>query len=320
VAGRAVVVRTANRTGGVKLTVLTAKRALLNLSARDFAEEPRVLADLELPQPFDPTRPEFQRRVAEDLTHARLSTSEWSSPEVDRQAVHPVEDDPDLSARLKAATQADRVAREVDQLREQVRGRGSSVARRFDRVLSVLGDWGYVDGWSLTEKGRMLAGTFHECDLLVSECIDQGLLDGLPPAELAGLVSVLVYEHRSSEPPPAPWFPSAEVRKRLRRIETISSELRGVEERQELTPHRAPDPTYIAVAYAWAVGEGFAEVVEAEELSGGDFVRNMKQLIDLLRQIAIIAPKAETRRDAERAGEMLLRGVVAVSSAIGEVE
>ncbi len=319
VTGRAVVVRTANRTGGVKLTVLTAKRALLNLSARDFAEEPRVLADLELPRPFDPTRPEFQRRVAEDLSRVRLTISEWTSPEADRQAVHPVEDDPDLASRLKAASQADRVAREVDQLREQVRGRGNSVARRFDRVLSVLGDWGYVDGWSLTEKGRMLAGTFHECDLLVAECIDQGLLDGLPPAELAGLVSVFVYEHRSSEPPPAPWFPSAEVRKRVRRIETTSSELRGVEERQDLTPHRAPDPTYVAVAYAWAVGEGFAEVVEAEELSGGDFVRNMKQLIDLLRQIAVIAPKGETRRSAESAVDMLLRGVVAVSSAIGEV-
>ena len=59
--------------------------------------------------------------------------------------------------------------------------------------------------------------------------------------------------------------------------------------------------------------------MEAEELSGGDFVRNMKQLIDLLRQIAVIAPSAQTRADAERAGEMLLRGVVAVSSAIGEV-
>jgi ATP-dependent RNA helicase HelY len=183
----------------------------------------------------------------------------------------------------------------------------------------VLGDWGYVDGWSLTDKGRMLAGTFHESDLLVAECLDRGLLDGLAPAEMAGLASVFVYEHRSSEPPPAPWFPSADIRKRARRIETISSELRSIEERQELAPHRAPDPTYVAVAYAWALGEGFAEVVEAEELSGGDFVRNMKQLIDLLRQMAVIAPLAETRRGAEQASDLLLRGVVAASSAIGEV-
>jgi hypothetical protein len=26
--------------------------------------------------------------------------------------------------------------------------------------------------------------------------------------------------------------------------------------------HRPPDPTFVAVAFAWAAGEGFAEVVE----------------------------------------------------------
>jgi len=43
----------------------------------------------------------------------------------------------------------------------------------------------------------------------VAESLHAGLLDGLSPNDLAGLVSVFVYEHRSSEPPPAPWFPSA---------------------------------------------------------------------------------------------------------------
>jgi ATP-dependent RNA helicase HelY len=56
--------------------------------------------------------------------------------------------------------------------------------------------------------------------------------------------------------------------------------------------------------------------VEAEELSGGDFVRTIKQLIDLLRQLAIVAPVAATRRSAEKAAEALFRGVVAASSAV----
>ncbi|MTA00089.1 MAG: hypothetical protein F2581_05840, partial [Actinobacteria bacterium] len=68
--------------------------------------------------------------------------------------------------------------------------------------------------------------------------------------------------------------------------------------------------------HAWAAGEGFAEVVEAEELSGGDFVRTMKQLIDLLRQIATMAPSAQTRSSAEAAAKLLMRGVVAASSSV----
>jgi hypothetical protein len=72
----------------------------------------------------------------------------------------------------------------------------------------------------------------------------------------------------------------------------------------------------MAVAFAWAAGEGFAEVVEAEELSGGDFVRTTKQLIDVLRQLALVAPNRSTRRCAEQASERLFRGVVAASSTV----
>jgi ATP-dependent RNA helicase HelY len=298
---------------------MTVGRTVLNLSARDFAEVPRPLGQIELPSPYAPTQNDFQQRVAARLRDVRLIESDWRdpTPESDRrQASHPVEDDPDLRDRLKAANQADRVAREIDTLREQVRGRGNSVARRFDKVLRILQERDYVSGWSLTDKGRTLSRTFHESDLLVSECIHAGLLDGLDGPCLAGLVSVFVYEHRSSEPPPAPWFPNAEVKKRWRRIANISDELRRVEESNSLSVHRSPDPTYIAIAYAWAVGEDFAEVVEAEELSGGDFVRTMKQLIDLLRQVGVMAPTPSTRRTAESAADLLMRGVVAASAAI----
>jgi ATP-dependent RNA helicase HelY len=61
-------------------------------------------------------------------------------------------------------------------------------------------------------------------------------------------------------------------------------------------------------------GEGFAEVVADEELTGGDFVRTTKQLVDLLRQLALVAPDAETRASAAAAAAAAYRGVVADSS------
>ena len=48
---------------------------------------------------------------------------------------------------------------------------------------------------------------------------------------------------------------------------------------------RRPDPGFVGLAHAWAAGEDLAEVIADEEMSGGDFVRNVKQLIDLLRQL-----------------------------------
>ncbi|MEO7369902.1 MAG: hypothetical protein ABIZ69_03510, partial [Ilumatobacteraceae bacterium] len=318
-AGRVAVLTSAHRKGGMRVTGLTVRRDLVMLTAVDFAEPPRALGKIQLPTDYAPNRHDFQKEVVHRLELAKLaphSKRARRTAEVSSNGTHPVEDDPALDERLKAAAQADRVAREVDELRTRVRTRSQSVARDFDRVLRVLENWGYVDGWSLTDAGKILARTFHECDLLIVECLRQGLLDDLDPAGLAGLVSVFVYEHRSPEAPPTAWFPSPTVRKRWQRIAEISYELEEIEEEAGLTVHRPPDATFVAVAFAWAAGEGFAEVVESEDLSGGDFVRTMKQLIDVPRQLALVAPVYETRRTAEQAAEQLFRGVVSASSAV----
>ena len=320
-AGRAAVISTANRKGGMRLTTVTSRRDLLMLSGGDFDEPPTSLGQIELPLDYTPKHNDYLRDTAERLDRATLlpQPNRKRLPATTETGYHPVEDDPDLKHRLKAATQADRIAREVEEIRSRVKGRSQSIARDFDRVLGILTSWGYVDGWTLTEAGEMLARTFHESDLLVVESLRQGLLDDLDPATMAGLVSVFVYEHRSPDSPPLPWFPNNAVKKRWIQIASLSAELQEIEQEDALVVHRGPDPTFLAIAFAWAAGEGFAEVVEEEELTGGDFVRTVKQLIDLLRQLAIIAPVAQTRRCAEHAAEALFRGVVAASSAV-EIE
>jgi hypothetical protein len=125
---------------------------------------------------------------------------------------------------------------------------------------------------------------------IYADCFQGRFPDGLDAVSTAALASVFTYEHRSADTPPPPWFPSNKVRRRWHDIETLSTQLACEEERAGLTVHRSPDPTFLAVAYAWASGEGFAELVAEEELTGGDFVRTMRQLVDLLRQLAQVAP------------------------------
>ena len=325
-AERAAVVAVAERRGSpVKLRAITSRRMLVTLSPPDFLQPPHALAHLDLPTPYAPNRQSFQRDVARMVEKARLKGGADGADdgtggrrrtgrrELDR---HPVARDPDLDRRLAAAAQAERVAREVRDLEERIRGTVESLARRFDAVLRVLEAWGYLDSWRLTASGEVLARVFHECDLLVADALTTGLLDDLDPASLAGLASCFTYEHRSSEPPPAPWFPSPKVRKRWEEIARTATELQAAEADAGLPLTRSPDPTFVAVAYAWAAGERFAEVIEEEELSGGDFVRNVKQLIDLLRQVEEVAPDPRTRRTARAAAEALFRGVVASSTSL----
>lgn len=320
-AGRVAVLASAHRKGAMRISGLTVRRDPIQLTEADFDEPPHAIGRIVLPAGFAPNRNDFRRHVAQRLERADV-TSLRRPRRHDMQGPidHPVLADPDLTHRLKAAAQAERVAREIEELHQRMQGRSQSISRDFDRVLRILDSWGYVDGWSLTDAGEVLSRTFHECDLLIVECLRQGLFDDLDPATLAALVSVFVYEHRSHEPPTPPWFPSHAATRRWQRIAAVSLELQDIEEEAGLAVHRAPDPTFIAVSYAWAAGEGFAEVVEAEELSGGDFVRTTKQLIDVLRQLALVAPMPATRRTADEAAQRLFRGVVSASSVVGPDE
>ena len=183
---------------------------------------------MELPEPYNPNNRAFQHQVGESLRTARLDRPTGSLPEepadaapVERRPAflaaeaHPVADCPDRDAHLRSAVQAERVDRELEDLRRQVRGRTESLARRFDRVLRLLEAWGYLDGWALTTSGQVLARTYHESDLLVAEAMTTGVLDDLDAPSLAALVSCFTYEHRGRDRPPEPRFPSSTVRERF---------------------------------------------------------------------------------------------------------
>jgi ATP-dependent RNA helicase HelY len=99
----------------------------------------------------------------------------------------------------------------------------------------------------------------------------------------------------------------------------MADELRRDEEAAGLPVTRAPDAGFAALAHAWAAGEPLGEVLGDEELSGGDFVRNVKTLIDLVRQVGDVAPDPATARAARQAADALHRGVVSISSTLDEV-
>ncbi len=329
--GRVAVLSTSRRRGGdIRLRAVTADRKLVSLSPRDFPAPPTPLARITLPSPYTPNSSSFQRQVASALVASRLEAppegaSDRSRPQ--RRAalalsqalaaeVHPVAACPDARSHLRALERVDRLGRDAERIRRRVKGRLESLARQFDRVLRVLEAWGYVEGWSLTDRGQRLARLYHEADLLIAECLSQGLLDGLGEAELAAAVSVFTYESRSAGQGSAS-LPTPRLRRRWAAVSNLALELNGAEDDAGLPLSRQPDQGFASLAYAWASGDGLSEVIAEEEMSGGDFVRNIKQLIDLLRQIGDTAPVPETASTARAAADRLMRGVVAASSVVG---
>ncbi len=213
----------------------------------------------------------------------------------------------------------DHLERDVKRLERRVRGRTESLARQLDQVRSVLESWGYVDGWTLSPAGEMLARLYTETDLLLAESMRDGLLDGLKVPELAAIVSCFSYERRGSDgadpAPPSRW-PTGRVAERARRVERLWRTLSANESDHGLPETRAPDPGFTPHAYEWANGEDLGAILGDDELAGGDFVRNIKQCVDLLGQVAEVAPEAATRETARRALDACLRGVIRAAAVV----
>ncbi len=328
---RVAVLSVAHRKGGdLRLKGIDATGEPVTVTLDDLPVPPPRIGRLDLPRPYQPNNRAFQHKVADELRRARLEDPEPDAgaggrPSGDRPQArspvdaHPVDGCPDREGHVRAHAQMERARRELADMRREVRSRTGSLARRFDRVLRLMEAWGYLEGWALTSKGEVLARTYHESDLLVAEALTSGLLDGLDPAALAGLLSCFTYEHRGPGEPEAPWFPSRQVRSRWSELERLADDLAADEEAAGLPPTRTPDPGFAALAHAWAAGEPLGEVLGDEDLSGGDFVRNVKTLIDLVRQVGDVAPDPATARVARQAAEALYRGVVSISSTLDDV-
>ncbi len=326
---RTAVLSSSYRKGRARVRLVDVEADVHELEPEDFPAPPDVIGQVALPEPFDPRNRAIQRRLAAGLRKVRPQRRPARadrSPEPGAGAPEPaplaaaelpVASCPDLDRHLSAAGERDRLRKQVADVDRRLEERSTSLGRQFDRISRLLERWDFLDGWSLTERGEVLARIFHESDLLCAAVVCEGLLDDLDPPSLAGMVSLLTYEHRSKEPPPPPWYPSRLVRDRATAVDRLARRLGRDQDAVGLSPTRLPDPTFLALAHAWAAGESLDVVMADEDLSGGDFVRNVKTLIDLLRQVGQVAPVPGTRRSASSAADALFRGIVAVSSEVG---
>ena len=332
--GRVAVVATSQRRhGDIRLRGLTPERRSLSLAPRDFDDPPQAVARIDLPKPFAPKSPAFQRTVAAALGKARLKAGAESGMDgrprrrraaeevparVSRAAEHPVAQCPEAAGHLRALSRAERLEGDVRRTEQRIRSRAESLARQLDRVMRLLGNWGYVDGWALTEAGDRLARIYHECDLLVAEAVGEGLWDGLNSAEAAALASMFTYEPRGPGPHPQARLPTAPLRHAWSRVEALGRDLRRAEEEAGLAVTRPPDPGFAQAAYEWCRGHDLADILEDAPVStAGDFVRNVRQLMDLTRQLAQVVQDRDASEALREAVQLMFHGVIAASEPVG---
>jgi ATP-dependent RNA helicase HelY len=281
-------------------TVLTQDRRYFRLSARDIDEPPRAVARLQLPRSGSARSQRFRRDVAAQLVTLRVSPPRDRKPRTDPRAEaratelerraeeHPCHRCPDRPEHERWARRATKLEGELATLDRRIRSRTETLGRQFDRVLGALEELGYVHGFSLTEKGERLRHIYGEGDILVVESLWEGLYEGLSPSEVAGLVSTMVYESRERLPRRAE-IPTGALRERVRRLSELWARVRKVEDAHQVELCRELDAGFVSTVFQWAEGKPLEDVLAVLDQPAGDFVRNCKQLLDLLRQIELVA-------------------------------
>jgi ATP-dependent RNA helicase HelY len=304
VRGRALVLATASRRSGIRLTVVTPSRKLIDITAKDLRSLPVRGPRVDLPVPFEPARTEFIKEAVTRLTRAKMD--EASS----RTIAHT--DSPRIKDAPTTASSMRRLRKDIEKMQQQTHNRAGSVSARFMDVVELLTDMDYINDWSLTEKGEVLSGIFHESDLLVVETMNKGIFDNLSVPDLVGVASTLVFEPRGGDSGPATRWPSDLVRQRFKRIEKLSQHLNDAQRSRGLHMHRPPHGGLAMECAGWSSGKPLSKILDPE-LTPGDFVRSIRQLIDLLRQIAQTTRNEQLRATALQAIETLNRGVVAAT-------
>ena len=168
---------------------------------------------------------------------------------------HPAHQLPDREEKARLAERYLRIERDNEQIRQKVAAATNSLARTFDRIVVLLTERGFIDAGAdaesdpkVTDDGRLLARIYSESDLLVAESLRSGIWEGLDAAELAAVVSAVLYESRGDTPgaPGGVDVPTGKLRRALNQTRRLWTELRADEQRHRISQSREPDEGFVA--------------------------------------------------------------------------
>ncbi|HEX9831974.1 MAG TPA: RNA helicase, partial [Mycobacterium sp.] len=326
--------------------VLTEHRWAGRISSADYSGASAPLGAMSLPKRVEHRNPRARRDLASALRSAatgldvpsakRKRSGDPVERDVDPELAslreqlrrHPAHRLPDREEKARLGERYLRIERDNEQTRQKVAAATNSLARTFDRIVVLLTERGFIDAPDdgdpeVTDDGRLLARIYSESDLLVAESLRGGVWEGLDPAELAAVLSAVLYEARGDTPtaPGGVGIPTGNVRRALNQTRRLWTEVRADEQRHRIRHSREPDEGFVAAIYRWAATGDLTSALAASDaagsgspLSAGDFVRWCRQVLDLLDQVRNAAPTPGLRATAKRAINDVRRGVVAVDA------
>ncbi|PKL76217.1 MAG: hypothetical protein CVV27_11370, partial [Candidatus Melainabacteria bacterium HGW-Melainabacteria-1] len=206
-------------------------------------------------------------------------------------------------------------------LRTQIKGLSKQLKRQqeiylkeFDALTRVLQYFGRLKPdktrWHLTSLGEMTGHIRAQNDLLISLVIESIDYNSFSPVELAAIFSTMVFEPRRYMQHDLSTC-SRKVRQFFKDILYIADDLRYVQEEEGIHLPITVEFDFAPLVVLWGGGAKWSNLFKFTEMTDGDVVRAMRQLIDLLRQIETLpgAPP-ELRKKVHDALPLLDRDLI----------
>ena len=179
----------------------------------------------------------------------------------------------------------------------------------------MLGSLGYVragvgDDLEVTAEGRILTQVYSEDDLVVAETVRDGILHDLSAPQLAAVLSVFTYEPRKGDERRPQRMPDLRSQEAYDGIRRVARRIALVERDVRLESDIELPAGFSRAAFDWCAGEPLADILDAGEMSAGDFVRWARLVIDLADQVATAAGPGQLRDACLEVRHRMQRGVV----------
>ncbi|TCD54791.1 DEAD/DEAH box helicase [Alloscardovia theropitheci] len=267
---------------------------------------------------------------------------------------HPCKACPDFAEHIRWGHRWARQTRELERLENRFASRTQSVSRHFDRICDVLEHMGYItrdDDFAytgyltskpyqydasaysnqhkaqgekrtelvLTEKGEVLRHIYSENDILLAQCIMDGIFDNLTAEECAAVMSAFIYESRHdspSEPAHLPGGAKGTIANAISSIKSHDIRIHLIFESFDLDTPSTIDYGLVEIMFNWVTDKPLTEILRSSDLTAGDFVRACKRETDVLRQIANIAQlrgNTQLKDIVLQASDLVNHGIVALN-------
>lgn len=223
---------------------------------------------------------------------------------------------PNFEKQLKIVFYRNELERRQKKLQLNLSDKGLSLYPDYVNMVSLLTHLGYIDNDDrIALKGRV-ALQIGTNALLITELILKNVFTLLQPAEIAALLSALIFQQNSnSESTFPPDF--HHLKKEHEVMQTVYADLQKLEQFYNLNTLQPLNFGLVEVVYEWAQSKSFAEIMEKTDVQEGIIVRCIQQLNETLQDVknaAITIGDPVLQEKMEEASTAIKRDIVYAAS------